>query len=323
MNKRTAAPCAIALVAIAMFTTPAVAQTPPAGAPPAGMAVPVLDATLKFPKGVTLHGDIVFASPRGYRPTTLDLYVPKSKKPAPVLIFVHGGGWAGGSARSAEVVGDNFPEMFAKFSAKGYAVASINYRLSGEAKFPSQIQDLNAAIRFLKTKSDQYGLDARRMAVWGASAGAHITMLSALDCKKGQLDAPAPAGQPAPVSTCVAAVVDWFGPTTLASAAPSATATTYIGCSPAECADKWKRASVIEALHADAPPFLIVHGDADTTVPYQQSKDLLEELRRLNVKAELHTVPKGNHLFRGAARPDIDAAIAATFDFVERQLTAN
>jgi acetyl esterase/lipase len=284
------------------------------------MTVPILDTTYKFPSNVTMHGDIVFASPRGYRPLTLDLYVPQSSKPVPLLIFVHGGGWAGGTARSAEVIGDNFPEMFATFSAKGYAVASINYRLSNEAKFPSQVQDLNAAIRFLRTKGATYGVDAERIVVWGASAGAHITMLAALDCNRGQLDAP-PASQAAsPPSTCVAAVVDWFGPTTLASQTPSATALAYIGCPPGECADKWQRAGILDALTAEAPPFLIVHGDADTTVPHAHSAELLAALQKLSVKAELHTVPKGNHLFRGAARPDIDAAIRATFAFVERHL---
>jgi acetyl esterase/lipase len=286
------------------------------------MSPPVLDTTIKFPHGVTMHGDIVFASPRGFRPLTLDLYLPKSRKPLPLLIFVHGGGWAGGTARSAEIIGDNFPAMFADFSAKGYAVASISYRLASEAKFPSQVQDLNAAIRFLKSKAQPYNIDAERIVVWGASAGAHITMLAALDCKRGQFDSPPPT-TPAP-STCVTAVVDWFGPTTLmpplASQTPSPTALAYVGCAPSACADSWKRTSILESLTADAPPFLIVHGDADTTVPYVQSKELLEALQRLSVMAELKTVPNGNHLFRGAARPDIDAAIRATFAFVEQQL---
>ncbi|HTE40410.1 MAG TPA: alpha/beta hydrolase, partial [Steroidobacteraceae bacterium] len=176
------------IVAITLSAATAVGQAPRAGAPGPGMAVPVIDTTAKFPKDVTMHGDIVVSSPRGYRPVTLDLYLPKASKPVPLLIFVHGGGWAGGSARSAEVIGENFPAMFAEFSSKGYAVASLNYRLSSEAKFPSQIQDLNAAIRFLKSKAQTYGIDAERIVVWGASAGAHITMLSALDCKKGQFE---------------------------------------------------------------------------------------------------------------------------------------
>jgi acetyl esterase/lipase len=281
----------------------------------------VLDTTLKFPRGVTLHGDIVFSTVRGYRPLTLDLYLPESTKPLPLLIFVHGGGWAGGTARSAEIIGDNFPNMFADFSAKGYAVASINYRLANEAKFPSQVQDLNAAIRFLRSKADTYRIDPERVVVWGASAGAHISMLAALDCKKRTLDPPAANATSTP-STCVSGVIDWFGPTTLASQTPSPTAVAYIGCSPTECADKWKQASIHEAITGDAPPFLIVHGDADTTVPYAQSKELLTALSDMSVPATLKTVPKGNHLFRGAARPDIDAAIKETFAFVEAQLQA-
>jgi acetyl esterase/lipase len=310
----------ICFAAATLMAGSASAQSPPGGPPVGpGMSPPVLDTVVKFPRGVTMHGDVVFASPRGFRPLTLDLYLPKSRKPLPLLIFVHGGGWAGGTARSAEIVGDNFPAMFAEFSAKGYAVASISYRLSSEAKFPAQVQDLNAAIHFLKTKAQAYGIDAERIVVWGASAGAHIAMLSALDCKRGQLDSPA-TSQSTTTSTCVTAVVDWFGPTTLASQTPSPTALTYIGCPPSECSDKWQRASVLESLTADAPPFLIVHGDADTTVPYAQSKELLEGLKRHTVMAELHTVPNGNHLFRGAARADIDQAIEATFAFVEKQL---
>jgi len=125
-------------------------------------------------------------------------------------------------------------------------------------------------------------------------------------------------------STCVNAVVDWFGPTTLISPStsqtPSATALAYIGCPPSECADKWKRANILDGLTSDAPPFLIVHGDADTTVPHAQSKELFEALKQLSVSAELKTVRNGNHLFRGAARPDIDEAIRTTFAFVEQHL---
>ena len=292
------------------------AQTPPAGAPGPSMAPPMLDTTIGFPRDVTLHGDIVYASPRGFRPLTLDLYLPRSKAPLPLLIFVHGGGWAGGTARSAEIIGDNFPAMFAGFSAKGYAVASISYRLSSEAKFPAQVQDLNAAIRFLRGQSEKFGLDAQRIVVWGASAGAHIAMLAALDCKQHRLDASAASGP----STCVTAVVDWFGPTMLGTQNPSPTALAYVGCPPSECADAWKHTDILDSLSAAAPPFLIVHGDADTTVPFAQSKALLAALDRLSVKATLKTVPNGNHLFRGAARPDIDAAIRDTFAFVETQL---
>ena len=297
----------------------AVGQAPPTGAP--NMSPPVLDTTFMFPRGVTLHGDIVYASPRGFRPLTLDLYLPKSRQPVPLLIFVHGGGWAGGTARSAEIIGDNFPAMFAEFSAKGYAVASISYRLSSEAHFPAQVQDLNAAVRFLRDKAQTYGIDGERVVVWGASAGAHIAMLSALDCKQGRLGAPSSASPSNnSLSTCVTAIVDWFGPTMLGTQNPSPTALAYIGCAPSACADAWRQTSVLDSLSADAPPFLIVHGDADTTVPFAQSKELAEALTRLGVKATLKIVPNGNHLFRGAARPDIDAAIRETFAFVETQL---
>jgi acetyl esterase/lipase len=299
-----AAALALALMGLAL---PAAAQAPTG--PP---APPVLDTTLAFPKGVTLHGDVVYSSPRGYRPLTLDLYRPKAKGAVPLVIFVHGGAWAGGTSRAAEIIGDNFPNMFAALSAKGYAVASINYRLSSEAHFPAQVQDVNAAIRFLRT---QPGIDGSRIVLWGASAGAHVSMLSALDCKTGAFETK-PAGQG---STCVSAVVDWFGPITVTSATPSATSLAYIGCAPTACPDLWKKSDVLPALTADAPPFLIVHGDADTTVPIAQSRALLAAL---GSKAELKVVPKGNHLFRGADRPDIDAAIARTFAFIDEQTKA-
>lgn len=293
----------------------AFAQTPPSGPPP--NAPPPIVTTAKFPGNVTMQGDIVFATQRGYRPLTLDLYLPDSGGASlPLVIFVHGGAWAGGSARSAEIIGDNFPEMWARLAAKGYAVASINYRLSSEAKFPAQVQDLNAAIRFLRAKASTYRIDANRVVVWGASAGAHITMLSALDCKQGKLEA-APANAP---STCVTAVIDWFGPTVLDPAKPSPTALAYLGCAGDACPDAWQRANVMSALSADAPPFLAVHGDADTTVPFAHSKELVDALGKLSVKAELKVVPNGNHLFRGAARPDIDAAIARSFAFIDEQL---
>jgi acetyl esterase/lipase len=310
---------------LGLIASCAAAQSPTAGVPVAPPLPPALNATVAFPRDVTMHGDIVYSTVRGFRPMTLDLYLPKSRTPLPLLIFVHGGAWAGGTARSAEIVGDNFPAMFAEFSAKGYAVASINYRLSSEARFPAQVQDLNAAIRFLRSKSELYGIDAQRVVVWGASAGAHIAMLSAFDCKKGKFEVAVTTPNPLstnPISTCVSGLVDWFGPTTLGTQNPSPTALAYVGCAPAACADAWQRANVLESLTGDAPPLFIVHGDADTTVPIAQSKALQEESSDLTVKAQLKVVPNGNHLFRGAARVDIDAAIRDTFAFIEQQLQA-
>src|SRR6185295_6679368 len=132
----------------------------------AGSQVP----QLRVPDGVKAHRDLVHVE-GGHERHKLDLYLPeRASEPSPLIIWVHGGGWQNGSK-------DGCPPLRSGYVRRGYAVASINYRLSGHAVFPAQIEDCKAAIRWLRAHAKEYGYDADRIGVWGASAGGHLVAL--------------------------------------------------------------------------------------------------------------------------------------------------
>src|SRR5205085_12369694 len=133
----------------------------------------------------------------------LDLYVPeKVQKPLPLLIWIHGGAWMSGSKDS--------PSPALQFTAKGYAVAQVGYRLSQDAKFPAQIHDCKAAVRWLRANAQKYNLDPNKFAAWGASAGGHLVALLGTTGAAAELE-----GHVSDLkeSSRVQAVVDWCGPT--------------------------------------------------------------------------------------------------------------
>ena len=147
----------------------------------------------------------------GNKSLKLDLYVPDGAGPFPVIVWVHGGGWTSGD----KALSASGPQV--RQTARGYAVASINYRFSQEAKFPAQIEDCKAAVRWLRAHAAEHNLDPARIAVWGDSAGGHLASLmgasggaSDLEGDEGNLD----------YSSRVEAVVDWFGPSTCSKCLP-------------------------------------------------------------------------------------------------------
>ncbi len=156
----------------------------------------------KVPEGTTVHRNLEYVK-GGHERQRLDLYVPeKADGPLPVIVWVHGGAWLTGSKEGG---GPALP-----FVGKGYAVASINYRLSQHAKFPAQIEDCKAAIRWLRANAKTYNLDPGRFGVWGASAGGHLVALLGTSGDVKDLEGNAGTDDQ---SSRVQAVVDWFGPT--------------------------------------------------------------------------------------------------------------
>lgn len=145
-----------------------------------------------FPNAVKARLGLIYAEPEGYRPLTLDLYLPpqQATRPAggfPLVLYIHGGGWLGGTARRSGPFAD-FPAVLAALAARGYVVASVEYRLSGEAKFPAQVQDVKAVLRWLRSRAPEFGIDPRRAVAWGASAGAYLAALTALSCGAAEFD---------------------------------------------------------------------------------------------------------------------------------------
>jgi acetyl esterase/lipase len=283
---------------------------------PPGLVRPDTDP---LPDPVALDGGlghlrraVAYSAPPGFRPLELDLYTPAGP-PAPVILFVHGGGWRMGTREVfVPTLRDWRPGPFHRLVAAGFAVASIDSRLSAEAVFPAQLDDVRAAAGFLRARADELGVDATRVVAWGESAGAHLAALLGLTD-----------------SAAVAGVVDWYGPadlTTLAaqalptaiarSDAPDSRESQLIGAPLAEAAESARRASPVAYVHPGAPPFHIAHGDADRFVPAAQSRQLAAALRDAGAVVELTEVPGADHLWMGA--PDPEAIFDAAVDFARR-----
>ena len=248
--------------------------------------------------------EVDVAQPEGFRPLSLDLRTPETAG-APLVVFLHGGGWLRGS-RKVFTPGISVADSFDRIVAAGFAIASVEYRLSGEARFPAQLDDVDAAITWLQDHAAAYGVDASRPVLWGVSAGATLAALTGLR------------------RTDVRGVVDWFGPADLFTMAehdmgdpPEKTREArWIGGPAAEQPEVARRASPAHQVHAGAPPFHIAHGTADEHVPFAQSEALAAALLAAGVDVEFHPVTGGKHFWQGLddTAPVFDRAI----DFVRR-----
>lgn len=224
--------------------------------------------------------DVAYAS--GSPAQKLDLHLPRVAGPFPVVLWVHGGAWRSGD----KALGAHAPQR--RLLERGWALASVNYRLSSEATFPAQLHDVRAAVRWLRTHAAALGLDAGRMAAWGASAGGHLAALLGTTGNIPALDGES-AGAAA-VSSGVRAVVDWFGPTDFlrmdaqaeengcppyegaGHAAPDSPESRLLGAPITERPDLVRAANPCTYVDHHAPPFLIQHGRRDCVVPWQQSE---------------------------------------------------
>jgi acetyl esterase/lipase len=288
---------------------------------------------ITFAGGVSALFDIPYATPPGFGPLTLDLYLPRPHPaPLPMVVYIHGGSWKGGDSRTALSFTD-FPRALAELAAQGYVVASVNYRLSPQVRFPAALQDVKAAIRWLRGHAAGYGGDMTSVAVWGASAGGQLAAMAGTSCGVMRFE---PEGEvPSDASgDCVEAVIDWFGPTDLQNPAPdnsrpaaegSAAGTAsaegnYLGCEPAACAPGVVRlASPLTFVSVSAPPFLIQQGAADTAVPPEQSQKLYDALKQKGVPAEIVLYPDVGHGFLRGNAPDaatVTEAMAKLTDFL-------
>jgi acetyl esterase/lipase len=290
------------------------------------------DRVAKWPGGVTSLADVPFSSLPGFRPLVVDIYMPpKNGGPKPLIMYIHGGGWMGGHTRHSGAL-SNFPAVLAQLAREGFVVASLEYRLSGEAPYPAQLQDARAAIRFLKTNAAKYGIDPARTGVWGGSAGGHLAALAALSCGDTSMDsAAAPIG-----SECVQAAVTWYGVFDFApmlarqanNGGLNVAEDALLRCTPATCTQAAVKA-VSPASYIDAkdPPFLLIHGDKDVVVPITQSIDAETKMRAAGMSVESIYITGVDHSFIGATAADTRAAtlqaINATFDFFHNTLKAN
>lgn len=243
----------------------------------------------------------------------LDAYLPADDLVHPALIFIHGGGWRGGSKAGGfqAVNGD-------AMIAAGIAVFSIDYRLSGVAPYPAAVDDCLAAIRWLRAHSGELSIDPDRLAVWGSSAGGHLALMVGF-IAPGPEDVDAQGNR---LPSLVRCVVDKFGPTYLAaddiSSQPAVRA--FLGGSPEELPEVCAAASPLTHASPQSPPVLIMHGTDDRTVPYSQSVLLKNKLDELGVPCELITFEGAGHGLRGADPAEIAQATQRALEFVREHL---
>jgi acetyl esterase/lipase len=227
----------------------------------------------------------------------MDIYRPQgSAAPTPALLYVHGGGWTGGDKRSGEGIRD-IPELL----ARGYLVAAVNYRLAPRYKFPAMIEDVKCAVRFLRANAERFSINPEKIGAWGGSAGGHlVALLGTADATAGW-----DVGQYLEQSSRVQAVVDMYGPTDLTvlfEGANPRLMEQVFGTSDRN-SETLQKASPVNWVSSDDPPFLILHGERDPLVPVSQSQIFYEKLRAAGVPATFVIVKNAGHGFAPLGGP--------------------
>ena len=250
-----------------------------------------------IPPGVRMEKNLAFAT-IGAKELRLDLFLPdKQQGKLPVVVWIFGGAWRTNNRLRQE-------GQAAWLATKGYAVAAIEYRMSSEARFPAQIEDCKAAVRWLRANAAKYGLDPSRLAAWGESSGGHLA--SMLGVTGGVKDLEGSSGN-LDQSSRVSAVVDFFGPTDFLQMekaalpgemqhdSPDSPESLVIGGPIQQNREKVARANPIAYVTRECPPFLILHGDRDPLVPYNQSELLFEALKKAGVDVSFYKVVSAGH----------------------------
>ncbi len=332
-----------AWLAGAMLLTVPVAKAESAAAEPAVAASPVLDdryprVVVNFDQGIESFPDLTYSTLPGFRPLRLDLYKPRQVPEGnglPLVVYVHGGGWQSGHTRHSGAFA-NWPGVLASLAARGYVVASIEYRLSSEARFPAAIQDVKTSIRWLRSRSADFGIDRTRAVIWGGSAGGQLAALAATSCGNDAL-APSFATDPkspaAAESDCVQGLVAWYGVFDFATVPPltgnqtssaESPVSRYLGCQPATCAATVALASPVTHIDTRTPPTLLIHGELDKVVPVAQSRAFHAVLLSRKLSSGLMVIPGVDHSFIGpdeaTTRSASLAALSRTFAFIDATL---
>ena len=251
-----------------------------------------------WPAGVLVSSDLVYREVGG-RPYRLDVYLPDapaSHGGRPAVVAVHGGGWRGGSKA-------DYGRSLAELARQGLAVVAVDYRLSrpGVAAWPGNADDVRAAVRWVRTHAGEYAIDPDRIALMGASAGAHLALVAAFDPDPSVTRGVGPRNN-LEMPSGVGAVIDFYGPTDLEALPAESPATAepirlLLGGPEENRPSQFKSASPIRLVGSGAPPVLIFHGADDLLVPSRQSLALAEALDRAGVPHRLVVVAGARHGF--------------------------
>ncbi len=259
--------------------------------------------------------DIPFASV-GTHTLLLDLHMPTAVSNPPLVVYLHGGAWRLGDKEEA-------PPFLVE---RGYAVASLNFRSSEEARFPANVHDIKAGIRFLRANAAKYGYRADRIAVSGSSSGGHLAAL--VGVTNGHQALEGEVGTDLGQSSDVQAIVAWVGAYNLETIIPQSTpeglklrvpaVQMLLGGAPEEVSELARLASPVAHVDRGDPPLIILHGDQDVNIPVNQALELDGAYRRAGLVAELLIVPGVGHV----ARPFFGPGEAAdrVIGFLQRTL---
>lgn len=242
---------------------------------------------VEYPDGFSAQLNVVYSTINGWE-GKVDLYLPaKKNKPTPVVINIHGGGWNHG--KKEEQTG------FSTFFKAGFAVANMEYRLTGQATAPAAIEDTRCVLIYLIKNAKELNIDVNKIIIMGGSSGGHLALMGGLLGNDHRFDSNCMGAE----IIKVAAIIDKYGITDVWDWAygpniRSKSATNWLGDKAKDEAFA-KSVSPISYINKNSPPVFIVHGDADPTVPYQQSVDLHKKLMEAGVKTTFITVTGGLH----------------------------
>ena len=264
---------------------------------------PTLAGEPVFPALVSVDRNVIYGSEQEpmhrvdvYRPRSIGGSTESRKEPLPAVVFIHGGAWTLGDKANDAVHAK-------KLAARGYCVLSINYRLAPKHRFPAQLDDCKLALQWLTDNADSLGVDAKRIGIWGYSAGGHLSALLALEAE---------TGTPRPV-----ACVSGGAPCDLTRFPPDTqTLSGVFGGTPRSLPDVYRKASPIVHVSEDDPPMFLFHGSKDWLVSDENSNAMKQRLEEAKVAFEFVSVPNKGHL---ATFVDMET-VERSFDFLDLYL---
>jgi acetyl esterase/lipase len=270
---------------------------------------------------------LTYAVAFGYRPLQLDVWVPPTATPAPLVVWVHGGAFMMGDRRYLpETLRPD--QIFEALLEAGLAVATIDYRHALEAPFPAQLHDAKAAVRYLRAHADELGISTDRIGAWGESAGGHIAALLGLTAHRPDLEGAHGVVGP---SSAVDVVVDWYGLADLETMPRQDPPPQIAALLPEEMRvppedhllrglEGQTRADASPVTHVTpgSPPFLLLHGTADWLVPYGQSQQLAAAMTAAGAPVELVPIEGAGHIWLG--HDDVDGVVARSVAYLAAAL---
>lgn len=226
----------------------------------------------------------------------LDLYLPEKStgEAKPIIVWVHGGAWRAGSRSRVPVL---------HWLDHGYAIASVDYRLSTQAQFPAQVHDIKAAIRFLRAHAEKHGLNAEQVIIAGASAGGHLAALVGVSNRVDALEGT--VGDFLDQDSSVQAIISFYGASNLQTILSQSTPhglsvrvpalQLLLGGQPQDKPDLARLASPVAHVGENDPPLWLIHGDADPQMPFEQSRELEAAYKSKGLRVQLDVVQGGQH----------------------------